>query len=103
MAKQNSGKGTLEGRTAMVRTFIGNGYIQWVAGAEKAIVFVEAARALGFKAAYEFNYTGRKMCSDAQRNLVYARLREEAGKNGRTLEEVEAGVRANRANYVPAA
>jgi hypothetical protein len=66
----------------MVKVMIGSGYIQFVAKKDTGISIVTAARTLGFKAAYEFNFAGCQMASAAQKALVFAKLREAAREQG---------------------
>ena len=82
MATNNMQDNSKSERVVMVRVMIGSSYIQRRMYLNNAKALVTAARTLGFRASYEFNFTGCTMASPAQNAKLFATLNSAAREQG---------------------
>lgn len=72
----------MQERVVMVRVMVGSSYIQRRMYLGNAKALVAAARTLGFRASYEFDYAGCTMASPAQNAKLFATLNSAAREQG---------------------
>lgn len=72
----------MQERVVMVRVMVGSSYIQRRMYLGNAKALVTAARTLGFRASYEFDYAGCTMASPAQNAKLFATLDSAAREQG---------------------